>query len=78
MWRKFWRDTATIENSSNFNGDQPQPEKRAPEQTFRLANYSPSITAGMINGILIVIFQSAYAALIFSGDLTPMWPGAPA
>ena len=30
----------------------------------------PSITAGLVNGILIVIFQSAYAALIFSGPLS--------
>lgn len=71
MWRKFWRDTATIKNSPNYNGEQPHPEQREPKQPFRLANYSPSITAGTINGILIVIFQSAYAALIFSGDLTP-------
>ena len=29
----------------------------------------PSIVAGLVNGILIVIFQSAYAALIFDGAL---------
>ncbi len=36
---------------------------------FRLAHLLPGITAGLVNGILIIIFQSAYAALIFSGDL---------
>ncbi len=30
----------------------------------------PSISAGLVNGVLIIIFQSAYAALIFSGDLS--------
>ena len=36
---------------------------------YRLAHFFPGITAGLVNGILIIIFQSAYAALIFSGDL---------
>ncbi|RMI26250.1 MAG: STAS domain-containing protein, partial [Calditrichaeota bacterium] len=31
----------------------------------------PAFTAGLVNGVLILIFQSAYAALIFSGPLTP-------
>lgn len=30
----------------------------------------PALSAGLVNGILIVIFQSAYAALIFSGELS--------
>lgn len=30
----------------------------------------PAVSAGLVNGILILIFQSAYAALIFSGDLS--------
>lgn len=30
----------------------------------------PALSAGMVNGILIIIFQSAYAALIFSGPLS--------
>ncbi|MGH1363718.1 MAG: SLC26A/SulP transporter family protein [Calditrichia bacterium] len=32
-------------------------------------NLLPGISAGLVNGVLIVIFQSAYAALIFSGSL---------
>ncbi len=35
-----------------------------------LRHYGPDITAGLVNGILIIIFQSAYAALIFAGPLS--------
>lgn len=39
-----------------------------------LQKYLPSLSAGLVNGVLIVIFQSAYAALIFSGDLAAQLP----
>jgi SulP family sulfate permease len=47
-----------------------------PEGTQRITNRNnlrpllPTLSAGLVNGILIVIFQSAYAALIFSGKLS--------
>ncbi len=37
-------------------------------------DFLPSLTAGLVNGILIIIFQSAYAALIFSGPLADFLP----
>lgn len=34
----------------------------------------PSLTAGLLNGMLVLIFQSAYAALIFAGPLAAFLP----
>ncbi len=45
--------------------------KTHPAGSASVSQIVPSISAGMVNGILIVIFQSAYAAMIFSGDLSP-------
>lgn len=42
-----------------------------PDRLLHPAVLFPNISAGAVNGILIVIFQSAYAALIFSGELSP-------
>lgn len=42
-----------------------------PAKKITLQQVLPALSAGAVNGILIVIFQSAYAALIFSGDLSP-------
>jgi len=41
-----------------------------PAKRITLQQVLPALSAGAVNGILIVIFQSAYAALIFSGDLS--------
>lgn len=46
--------------------------RSAIRQTLSPTVFVPAITAGLIAGILAIILQISFAALIFSGDLSPL------
>ncbi len=60
------QDTVTTPKSK----DGKEPGQASIWDEFRLATLLPTLTAGMITGILTVIVAISFAVLIFSGDLS--------
>lgn len=44
------------------------------KKNFQLSILLPSLTAGLINAIIMISIEISFAALIFSGDLQPFLP----